>query len=54
MMSFWAMFASPLLMSNDLRAVEPWARAILLNKKVIAISQVISPSSRCGHPGRSI
>ena len=32
MMSFWAMFASPLLMSNDLRTVEPWAKDILLNK----------------------
>ena len=39
MMSFWAMFASPMLMSNDLRTVAPWAKEILLNKEVIQISQ---------------
>ena len=27
MMSFWSMFASPMLMSNDLRTVTPWAKA---------------------------
>ena len=34
-----SMFASPMLMSNDLRTVTPWAKAILLNKHAIAISQ---------------
>ena len=38
-MSFWAMFASPMLMSNDLRTVAPWAKKILLNKEVIKVSQ---------------
>jgi len=33
------MFASPMLMSNDLRTVKPWAKAILLDKEVLRISQ---------------
>jgi len=35
----WAMFAAPMLMSNDLRSISDEAKAILLNKNVIAISQ---------------
>ena len=35
----WAMFASPLFMSVDLRTIVPEAKAILLNKNVIAINQ---------------
>eukprot|EP00035_Acanthoeca_spectabilis_P013270 m.244505 g.244505 ORF g.244505 m.244505 type:complete len:622 (-) comp15844_c0_seq5:40-1905(-) len=38
-MGLWAVLASPLLMSNDLRTVAPWAKAILLNADVIAVSQ---------------
>eukprot|EP01043_Picozoa_sp_COSAG02_P023204 COSAG02_NODE_1232_length_13753_cov_164.373810_11_plen_45_part_00 len=36
-MSFWAMFASPMLMSNDLRSIQPWAKDILLNEGVCAV-----------------
>jgi hypothetical protein len=36
MMGFWAMAASPMLMSNDLPTIAPWAKAILLNRDVIA------------------
>ena len=39
MMGFWCAIASPLLMSNDLPNIEPWAKAILLNKEAIKISQ---------------
>ena len=39
MMAMWAVFSSPLLMSNDLRTVEPWAKKILLNSDVIAVNQ---------------
>ncbi|KAK7097793.1 alpha-N-acetylgalactosaminidase-like [Littorina saxatilis] len=35
----WAMLASPLFMSVDLRTIDPKAKAILLNKNVIAINQ---------------
>ena len=35
----WAMLASPLFMSVDLRTITPEAKAILLNKNVIAINQ---------------
>jgi len=48
MMGMWAMLASPLLMSNDLRTVEPWAKAILQNRAVIAVSQV---RARCANSG---
>ena len=35
----WAMLASPLFMSVDLRTITPEAKAILLNRNVIAINQ---------------
>eukprot|EP01124_Arcella_intermedia_P032605 TRINITY_DN7633_c0_g1_i2.p1 TRINITY_DN7633_c0_g1~~TRINITY_DN7633_c0_g1_i2.p1 ORF type:complete len:398 (-),score=28.04 TRINITY_DN7633_c0_g1_i2:65-1258(-) len=38
-MAIWAVIASPLLMSNDLRKMPDWARRILLNKEVIAVNQ---------------
>ncbi|KAG8227457.1 hypothetical protein J437_LFUL015843 [Ladona fulva] len=38
-MALWAIMASPLIMSNDLRTVEPDFKAILQNRKVIAINQ---------------
>ncbi|XP_060612334.2 alpha-galactosidase A [Anolis sagrei] len=38
-MALWAIMASPLLMSNDLRRMSPQAKALLQNKDVIAINQ---------------
>ncbi|XP_060105948.1 alpha-galactosidase A [Heteronotia binoei] len=38
-MAFWAMMAAPLLMSNDLRHINPASKALLQNKEVIAINQ---------------
>jgi len=38
-MAIWAIIASPLLMSNDLRSIPDWARLILQNKEVIAVNQ---------------
>jgi len=38
-MALWAVIASPLIMSNDLRSIPTWARDILLNKEVIAVNQ---------------
>lgn len=38
MMALWAVLAAPLLMSNDLRNMSVWARAILLAKEVIAVN----------------
>jgi len=38
-MAMWAILASPLFMSVDLEEIEPWAKAILTNKRVIAINQ---------------
>jgi alpha-N-acetylgalactosaminidase len=38
-MGLWAILASPLIMSNDLRKVPDWAREILLNKEIIAVDQ---------------
>jgi hypothetical protein len=43
MMSFWAMFASPMLMSNDLRSIQPWAKDILLNKEVCEVLFTLAP-----------
>lgn len=48
-MAVWAMIPGPLLMSNDLRAMKPEAKAILLNKRVIAINQ-----DHLGLPGKRI
>nr|KAG5711605.1 hypothetical protein BaRGS_016787 [Batillaria attramentaria] len=38
-MAIWAIMAAPLYMSNDLRNIRPESRALLLNKRVIAINQ---------------
>ncbi|KAJ8255148.1 hypothetical protein GJAV_G00201490 [Gymnothorax javanicus] len=38
-MALWAIIAAPLLMSNDLRAIDPQSRQLLQNPDVIAISQ---------------
>ncbi|CAI4222831.1 unnamed protein product [Auanema sp. JU1783] len=38
-MSIWAIWSAPLIMSNDLRALAPEFRDILLNREVIAIDQ---------------
>ena len=38
-MGMWAIMASPLIMSTDLRNIDPVAKSILLNKNVLAINQ---------------
>ena len=38
-MGLWSMFASPLLMSVNLRTVPPRSKALLLNPRVLAINQ---------------
>ena len=38
-MAMWSMWSSPLLMSNDLRALKPEHKQILQNKNIIAINQ---------------
>lgn len=38
-MTVWAIMAAPLIMSVDLRTIEPKFRELLLNKDVIAINQ---------------
>ncbi|ETN82709.1 hypothetical protein NECAME_17654 [Necator americanus] len=38
-MTMWSMWSAPLIMSNDLRTLEPEFREILLNRDVIAIDQ---------------
>lgn len=38
-MAMWAIFAAPLLMSVDLRTIKPDYKAILQNKKIIAVNQ---------------
>ena len=38
-MAMFAMLASPLLMSNDLRSIPAESKAILLNKGIITINQ---------------
>lgn len=37
--ALWAIFAAPLLMSNDLRNIPQASREILLNKEIIAVNQ---------------
>ncbi|XP_071786710.1 alpha-N-acetylgalactosaminidase-like [Asterias amurensis] len=37
--AMWAIMAAPLLMSNDLRTIDPGYRAILQNKEVIKVNQ---------------
>ena len=38
-MAIWCVMASPLIMGNDLRSVSEEAKAVLLNKKAIAVNQ---------------
>lgn len=38
-MALWAIMAAPLLMSVDLRTIRPEYKAILQNKKIIAVDQ---------------
>lgn len=38
-MALWAIMAAPLLMSNNLRDICPRSKALLQNRRVIAISQ---------------
>lgn len=38
-MAIWAILAAPLLMSVDLRSIRPEYKAILQNKKIIAVDQ---------------
>ncbi|XP_078067333.1 alpha-galactosidase A [Mustelus asterias] len=38
-MALWAIMAAPLLMSNDLRNIDPDSKALLQNKYIIAINQ---------------
>jgi hypothetical protein len=45
-MVMWALFNSPLMMSNDLPNILPESRELLLNKEIIAINQDVTfPSS---------
>merc|ERR1711865_636718 len=44
-MVMWALFNSPLIMSNDLPNIDPASKKLLLNKEIIAINQDVS------HPG---
>jgi alpha-galactosidase len=37
--ALWAIFAAPLLMSNDLRNVPEASRQVLLNTEIIAVNQ---------------
>ncbi|MDK2413456.1 hypothetical protein QHH03_30670, partial [Aphanizomenon sp. 202] len=38
-MAMWAIFAAPLIMSNDLRSIDAKYEAILQNEDVIAVNQ---------------
>ncbi|KAH7719937.1 Melibiase family protein [Aphelenchoides avenae] len=38
-MSLWSIWSAPLIMSNDLRTIDPESLEILLNRRVIAIDQ---------------
>lgn len=38
-MAIWAILAAPLLMSTDLKAINPQFKAILQNKDIIAVNQ---------------
>lgn len=45
-MVMWAMFSSPLFMSNDLANIAPESKALLLNTEIIAINQdVVMPGT---------
>lgn len=45
-MAFWALWSSPLLLSNDLRSIDPKHKDILQNKHLIDINQ--DPMRRMG------
>ncbi|OHS96885.1 hypothetical protein TRFO_01973 [Tritrichomonas foetus] len=47
--AMWAILAAPLIMSNDLRNIDDWAKEILLNKEIIAVDQ-----DKLGIQGRRI
>lgn len=47
--AIWAILASPLFMSNDLRKIAPWAKEILLNTEIIAVNQ-----DKLGKQGRRV
>lgn len=51
-MALWSIFASPLLMSNDLEKIDKEAREILLNKDVIAVNQ--DPEGKMGSLRRQV
>ena len=38
-MVVWSLMSAPLIMSTDLRSIEPWARDLLLNERLVAINQ---------------
>ena len=46
-MALWALMAAPLLMSNDLRSLCPRSKALLQNRRIIAINQ--DPLGRQGY-----
>lgn len=48
-MALWSVMASPLIMSVDLRAIKPYPRSVLLNRRAIAINQ-----DRLGIQGKRI
>ncbi|CAH3109766.1 unnamed protein product [Porites lobata] len=47
--AIWAVMASPLIMSTDLRKIPLWAKEILLNSEVIAVNQ-----DKLGKMGRRV
>ncbi|XP_030065529.1 alpha-galactosidase A [Microcaecilia unicolor] len=51
-MALWAIMAAPLLMSNDLRTIDPNSKALLQNKEVIAINQ--DPLGKQGYLERKV
>ena len=48
-MAMWAILAAPLIMSNDLRTIDPLMTSVLTNRNVIAINQ-----DPLGHQGRRV
>lgn len=48
-MAIWAILAAPLLMSVDLRTIRPEYKAILQNRKIIAVDQDPLGESRHAH-----
>uniref|UniRef100_A0A914EKP6 Alpha-galactosidase n=1 Tax=Acrobeloides nanus TaxID=290746 RepID=A0A914EKP6_9BILA len=38
-MTMWSIWSAPLIMSNDLRNIDPTSKEILLNKRVISVDQ---------------